>query len=50
MVGAAAAVEGRRSVRLRQVRREYDDVYDEFEEDSDEDMHGSLSRSASRRR
>ena len=50
VVGAAAAVEGRRSVRLRQVRREYDDVYDEFEEDSDEDMHGSLSRSVSRRR
>jgi hypothetical protein len=44
VVDAAAAVKGRRSGRLPQVCREYDDDYNEFKEDSDEDMHGSLSR------
>ena len=44
VVVAAAAVEGRRSDRRHQVCGGYDDAYDEFEESSDDDMHGSLSR------
>ena len=45
----ADAVPGRRSGRQRREDLEYGDDYAEFEEDSDDDMHGSLSRPGSRR-
>lgn len=44
VVVAAAAVEGRRSGRSHQVCGGYGDDYDEFEDSSDDEMHGSLSR------